>query len=284
LRIAHLSDLHFTKICFSPFQFFSKRWLGNFNYLLFRRGEFKLERLPSLVEKFKELKIDLVLISGDLSTTSLRSEFLIGSQFVQMLKDQGIAVIVLPGNHDHYTRLAYKNKHFYQFFDTGWSKEYCLKKDGLAVKELAPGWTLIALDTACATNYVSSQGYFSPDLEERLTNLLSSLPPSQSVLLVNHFPFFQTDGPRRKLVRGEALKNLLSRFPSVKLYLHGHTHRHSIADLRGSSLPIISDSGSATLRKNGSWNLIELQKNACTIQPFEWSEGWNPLETRSFSV
>lgn len=93
------------------------------------------------------------------------------------------------------------------------------------------------MDTALATTLVSSNGYFSPVVEENFKNSLKN-PPKENVLLVNHFPFFDHDTPRRRLIRGNQLLRLVESCPHIQMYLHGHTHRHTIADLRPNKLPL----------------------------------------------
>ena len=86
-RLAHLSDLHFSEVDFDLRQFFSKRWIGNLNYLLRRRKDFDdklLKDFPSLLQK---LKVDVVLISGDLSCTSSKKEFEKAFSFIESLKN-----------------------------------------------------------------------------------------------------------------------------------------------------------------------------------------------------
>ena len=282
MRIAHLSDLHFAKVCLSPLQFFSKRWLGNLNLLFCRHEKFDYAQLAPLAQLFKSLQVDLVLITGDLTTTSQVSEFRMVETFTRTFAEKGIELIAIPGNHDHYTRGAYKQRLFYKFFPQRFDSSFSLSKQGVSVKALSDGWYLVLLDTALATSYISSRGLFSPAIEEHLTNILRSIPQNSPVLMVNHFPFFDPDGPRRKLVRGEELRTLLMRYPNVKLYLHGHTHRHTIADLRPSGLPIVIDSGSSSQRKEGAWNLLDLGPNSCEVTPFYWkgAQGWQPQEIR----
>lgn len=279
MRIAHISDLHFSKFTLNPLQFFSKRWLGNLNLLFFRRNTFDHARLGPLPALFKKQKVDLVIISGDLSTTSRRKEFKLAQEFVKKIEAQGIPVVTLPGNHDQYTKRAYKRKHFYKYFNSP------LKEQGVLTRELGNRWQLIALDSAIATSLVSSQGLFSPELEKALAKQLSKLPQNAQILLVNHFPLFQSQGPRRALKRGEALSQLVRRDPRIKLYLQGHTHLHTIADLRPSGLPIILDSGSATHKKDGSWHLLQLGEKRCDVESFRWKEGaWSAEQKVGFEL
>jgi 3',5'-cyclic AMP phosphodiesterase CpdA len=263
IRIAHISDLHFSNICLSPTQFFSKRWIGNFNLLLRRKAEFDKASLNALPDLFAKHRIDLVLITGDLSTTGQKKEFAQATEFIQSLKSQVRKVIAIPGNHDHYTMRGWKSKLFFDYFP-----DPQLKKEGVSVIPLTNSWVLVALDSAVATSLNSSQGLFSEELESNLTSALSSISPDRHVLLMNHFPLFAHQPPTKTMQRSSQLRELLKKFPNVKLYLHGHTHSHCIANLRANGLPIIVDSGSTAHRLRGTWNLLELSDAMVNIQAF----------------
>ena len=130
------------------------------------------------------------------------------------------------------------------------------------------------LDTACATSLTSSEGHFSPSIEANLKKLLNQLPSYDHVILINHFPLFNNDHARKALKRREALQAVLRMSPQLKLYLHGHSHRHCIADLRADHLPIILDAGSTAHTGKGSWNLIEITPQECIIDTFHWKKEW----------
>ena len=160
--------------------------------------------------------------------------------------------------------------------------KYNLKDHGIASSPLKKNWWLITLDTARATSWVSSQGYFSEELEQRLEEALSSLPKQDRVILANHFPFFRHDTFRKTLRRAGALRALVQRHPNIALYIHGHTHRHCIADLRINQFPIILDSGSAAHRDRGSWNLIAIDSSGCSVDAFQWKGSWQSSGQQQF--
>jgi 3',5'-cyclic AMP phosphodiesterase CpdA len=274
-RCAHISDLHFSKPSWSLNQFFSKRWLGNANLMLSRKQVYTPEHLHSLIDTFTRLDVKHVFITGDVSTTSTEEEFELAQEFVSSLKDANLNVFVLPGNHDQYTRKAHRDQLFYQFFETQYAPitSFNLKKDGLTIAPLAPKWSIILLDTALATSLISSCGLFNTQLEEKLEAALKEIPSHHNLILANHFPFFHNDSPRKMLKRGSHLRAILERNPQIRLYIHGHTHRHCIADLRSSNLPIVLDSGSTSHQKIGSWNLIDIASTGCTVQPYYWQIG-----------
>ena len=281
IRIAHISDLHFSKFSLSPAQFFSKQWLGNMNLLLNRSKQYPNERPFSLVPEFKEKGITHVIISGDLTTTSSHQEYKMAKHFVEALEKEGMKVFVIPGNHDHYTKKSDQTKRFYRTFPSPKDSEFSLSQHGVCSIALTPGWHLVLMDTALATSLVSSNGYFSPVVEENFKKLIEKIPPEENVLLVNHFPFFDHDTPRRRLIRGNQLLQLVESCPHIQMYLHGHTHRHTIADLRPNKLPLILNSGS-TGHRNGSWNQMDLEGNSLKLTVNRWKDGWKETDVQTF--
>lgn len=270
MRLAHISDLHFGKVSLAPSQFFSKRWLGNLNLFLNRRGMFSPGQIYSLLNAFQSYGVTHVLITGDVSTTSDPKEFELARDFVQALKRAGYIVYIIPGNHDHYTKRGYKNRLFYSYFPNE-----LLSENAVTSLALPHNWTLVLMDTACATPLISSTGHFSPVIETRLRSHLKTIPSNQHILLANHFPYIENEHARRRLIRGDALKNLLSEHPQIKLYCHGHTHRHILADVRESNLPVTADSGSVSHTKRGSFNLIDLSPSSLHIHSYFHSpKGW----------
>ncbi len=282
IRIAQISDLHFSKFSLSPTQFFSKRWLGNLNLLLNRAKEYVNERPLSLIPLFKEKGITHVIIAGDLTTTSSKQEYKIAKEFVDALKEAGMTVFAIPGNHDHYTKKADRTKVFYENFPSPKRKPFSISDHGVTSLPLTDGWHLVLMDTTYASPLTSSNGYFSPIIEQNLKKLLTKINPEENILLVNHFPFFQHDTRRRRLIRGEKLREIIASHPNIQLYLHGHTHRRTIADLRPNGLPLILDSGS-TGHHYGSWNALELSATSLNLTVHKWNGEWEAIDRQTFS-
>lgn len=284
IKIAHISDLHFSNWDWNPSQFFSKRWLGNLNFLFERRRSFSHERLKALPAVFKNQGITHVIITGDLTTTSSLGEFEKARAFTQSLEAVGLKVFAIPGNHDQYTKSAYRDQLFYDYFPSKWEMHE-LKEEGMTAQKLDQTWWLVGLDTALATPWFRSSGHFSEKGESHLRKFLMSLPPNQQVILLNHFPFFPHEPIRKRLERGEALKELLTQFPNVKLYCHGHTHRHCLADLRPSHLPLILNSGCTPHKDIGFWHRLDLLGEKLSAHIFSWKEGqWQPVRTESYDL
>lgn len=276
MRIAQISDLHFTHLTWNPLRLLSKRILGNLNWLLTRNRAFSMELLSPLPSLLEELDVDLILVGGDLSTTSLDEEFLAAKAFLDRLP---APKLYIPGNHDCYTYQSEKTQAFYRHFQ---NPNPSLASDRLEVHPLPCGWTLIALDTSRATSLTSSRGLFSLELEQKLELTLASLPEETFVILWNHYPFFENDLPSRSLTRGDALRALIARHPKIRLYLQGHSHRHVVADLRPSGLPVLLDSGCLVHSASGSWNLLELSSESCKVEGYRWNQGWNKAHETHF--
>lgn len=286
MRIAHVSDFHLTHITWNPFRLLSKRLLGNLNWLTVRKKHFFEDQVAPLPKLFEDLGIDLVLLGGDFSTTALFEEFEKGRTFVKKLKQPWIAI---PGNHDHYTYRSYRNKHFYRYFSNPRAEIvhpvefFNLKEHAIEAHKIAPQWWVLALDTALATHLYSSEGLFSEKLESYLEEVLKLIPAQDFILVFNHFPFFQNDVPRHNLRRGLELQKILEKDSRIRMYLHGHTHRHTVADLQVSGLPIVLDSGSCAQGRKGAWNLIDLKAEGCSVDTYRWDHKWVKTRREEFA-
>lgn len=280
MRIIHISDFHFTKLTANPLRLFPKRIFSHLNWLLRRKKEFdqtQVEHLPAL---FEDLKADLILFGGDFSSSSMPEEFRQAKHLVQRMKAPWIAI---PGNHDQYTVCSHQKKRFYEYFTNKSATFASLCREGVEAHKITDHWWVVAVDTAKPTRITSSEGMFSKALEAQLEHLLGQIPEADKVILLNHYPFFKQEDSKRALKRGESLEKLLRRHSNIALYLHGHTHRHSIADLRPDGLPIVLDSGSCSLKNKGTWNLIDLDSAGCTVSTYHLENGWEMKSKQEFA-
>ncbi|MBI5272432.1 MAG: metallophosphoesterase [Chlamydiia bacterium] len=284
MRIAQISDFHYTHWTWNPFRLCSKRMLGALNWLCTRKSSLASDPLDALPDLLRALKVDLVLLGGDFTTTALIEEYQKAVQFTQKLSMPWIAI---PGNHDYYTYRSSFQKHFYRYLSnrnpyapiTHPTNFFSLKQHGIEAHSIAPHWWVLALDTARATNPYSSKGLFSEKQEKYMEEILHLLPPEDSLICLNHYPFVQGKSSRRNLERGEALQSLLEKTPQIRLYLHGHTHKHAIVDLQSSQLPLVLDSGCVANTRTGTWNLIDLMPDDCQVSAYRWNSQWEPFCT-----
>jgi len=238
--------------------------------------------MPTL---FRELGVDCVLLGGDFSTTAMKEEFIKAKEWVDQIEVPWIAI---PGNHDCYTKKSCRAKDFYRYLPNRRAtlqypvEFFTLKDHRIEAHKLQEGWWLIALDTALATRFYSSEGLFTEQLENYLGEVLRLIPGNDSVILLNHYPFLQNDVPKHSMIRGENLQRILEKNPQIRMYLHGHTHRHTIADLQINNLPIVLDSGSSAQGKQGSWNLIDIDEKGCRVSTYRWDDKWRQTKQQEF--
>ena len=268
MKLAHISDLHFSKLGFEFNTLVSKRLLGTFNLFFRRRRYFSKAQAEQAIDLLAASGVTHVLITGDFTTTGTQKEYAEAASFIEKLKMRGWPVFVLPGNHDHYTRRDSKARIFYQHLQT----LSPLREERVAFHDLDSTWRLILLDTSLATEWHLSTGLFSEAMESKLTALLEK-SRDKRVIIANHFPFFQHEAPNRRLSRGEALASLIKKHDNIEFYLHGHTHRPTLADLRKNGWPVVIDSGSLSHVDRGGWNLIDFSASEWVVSQFLHKQG-----------
>ncbi len=272
MRIAHLSDPHFSQFTMHPSQFLSKRWMGNFNFQLFRKKTYQTSHLWHLPQLLNALNVDVVFITGDFSSTSLDAEFEEGKKFIQAFQEQGLPTYVLPGNHDSYTRRVQRQRRFYDFFSS------CdLRTKRVECSPLQKGWWYVGIDCAVAAPLFCAYGNFSEETERHLVEALSTIPTTDRVIFCNHFPLFPGGHPLHDLKRVKALQKILQRFPQVVLYLHGHDHKYYIVDRQAEGFPFTLNSGSCAHRPNGTFFIVDLFEKECLVQQLLFAQNGNEL-------
>ena len=285
-KCAHLSDLHFSKLKFSFRELFSKSSIGNLNLLIHRRYEFKNEIPFSLIDHLKKEQISHVFITGDLSKTSSKEEFELANLFIKALCDEKIKVMLIPGNHDNYTKASSKEQRFYATFEDSEPGllGLSLKNDKICAHYLGDHFWVVRIDSTHHTPVYLSTGYYTKRHDENLKKVLSEIPKTDHVIIMNHFPLFNHESARRRMNGSEMLRKTLSHYPQVKLYLHGHTHKQNISDLRKNHLPIVADSGSLSHVTNSSWNLFELFPSSCSVSIYKKTapKTWNRLKNFTY--
>lgn len=282
IKIAHISDLHFSKILWDIKQFFSKRWIGNLN-VIFNRRKIHLNYKPyEIIPFLKNKNYTHVLISGDVSTTSHKKEFDMAKAYIKQLEELGLKVYLIPGNHDCYLKRVERKKLFYKHF-----KDYfpgnisSIKQSKIEKVSLDEGLWLVLLDTTKPCPIHLSQGFYTLEHDKLLQKTLASIPKKDSIILMNHFPLFQYESKRRSMLGAELLQKTLKKFPNVVLYLHGHTHKNTVANLRSSGFPIILDSGSLSHNTRSFFNSITIADKQVIIQSLKYKSKnlWIPFKT-----
>ena len=204
--------------------FYPKRFLGGANLLLNRRKRFPPDLGRAALEQIAREDADLVVFSGDFTTTALRAEFALAQELLAPIQAKwGERFFILPGNHDRYTPRAIRNRLYEHFFPAGAvdPESHC------RVQDLDDTWTVVGQDLSRAFCF-RSNGLFTPEHEKHLEAILSEQADrGRAVILTTHYPFSYPDGVARKpehvLLNDDRLAALIERFPPV-VYLHGHKH------------------------------------------------------------
>lgn len=268
LRFAHLSDPHFGHFSWSPAQFFSKRWVGNWNYLLVRKWRHSTVHLSALAAFINGLGVDGVFLTGDLTTTAQHQEFKEASAFTALFR---APLSLLPGNHDRYTQEAMEEQLFENYFPQ--------EKMLFPIKE---NWWGLSLDCAFPTPIGYANGRFTSEQERSAEERLATLPKEASVVLICHFPLFDSGDPRHDLLGNERLQALVRRWPCIKLYLHGHLHTPFIDERLG--YPLVVNAGCCATRE-GSFFLLEIEEQRCTVKHYGLRGGnWHILREQFFQL
>lgn len=267
MKIAHFSDLHFSHFVTNPIQFFTKTWIGNANLLLKRGQRLKAPCKDFLIESLKQINPDVLLLSGDFTTTSQTKEFIKAKAYVDHLKDAGFKVLTIPGNHDHYTKKAFSKKIFYNFLAHHQKPSFGdLKSSGYEI-HLYDTCAIILLDLTHATPWFTAYGTFNHKLQELLLSYKSELD-DRTVIVSGHFPLLKPNGEfHHALRKGEHLLDTLQKI-KARYYLHGHNHNFCIIKEKE---VIQVDSGSISDIYKGSFSVLDTEQN--TITPFFRRDG-----------
>jgi 3',5'-cyclic AMP phosphodiesterase CpdA len=221
MRIAVIGDIHLFTLKVHPKRLLSRRFMAHTNLWLNRRHRFNHGLLPDLVEHAQSLDPELVLFSGDVSTSSLESEFEDLLEVVKPLTDQTPGVLV-PGNHDRYTFKSRRVRRIETLLERVMPQEFP------HTRTLRDGWTLLALDSAIP-NKVWSRGALGDEQFAKAEAVIRDVPADEALLVLCHYPC--TLPPRvpsawsHDLRENARLRRALTDCPGRVVFLHGHIHK-----------------------------------------------------------
>lgn len=216
MRIAHISDLH-VEVPPRVGQLFSKRALGALNlYVLGRHAHFSPHTASALVDALLREAPDLVLCTGDLTSTATVEEFERARDVLRPVTER-FPFLVIPGNHDVYTRGSVGR------FAT-WFGEWANGGEFPFVRHV-DGLDVVAVDVV-RPDFLSRGLVATPQLE-RLDALLG-VGDAPALVLV-HYPLRGRHGApygptTRALANAAELEEVLLRHERVRAVLHGHEH------------------------------------------------------------
>jgi 3',5'-cyclic AMP phosphodiesterase CpdA len=269
MRVAHITDLH-VELPPRFEQLFSKRALGAVNlYVLGRSGHFTRPTVEALVRAVVDAAPDVIVCTGDLTSTATQEEFELAAALLAPLTDR-FPLLVIPGNHDVYTgeSLGRFRAHFGRWSNDG-IYPYVRSFDGVdfvAIDVSRPDWL--------------SRGLTPADQLAQLDALLSSGSAPAVVLL--HYPLRNRRGEpygpfTRSLENAASLEQVLARHPRVLAVLHGHEHHGYRTVIPRDGAPILSlnpgASGYAHLpdrRRTAHFNLYDVHGAQVEVARFAY--------------
>lgn len=221
MRIVVIGDIHLYRLRVAPHRLIGKRLLGQSNLWLNRRFRFNHDMLDEVIERTLEMSPELVLLTGDVTSTSLEDEFTDIATRLKPLSKQ-VPIVLVPGNHDRYTfRSARKRR-----------VETLLK--GLLpeafphTRPLVGKWHLLALDSA-RPQYMLSRGAIGAEQLAEAERFLKQRSEDEGVMVLCHYPPETPPGLptswAHDLADVQALRHMLRESKARIVFVHGHVHR-----------------------------------------------------------
>jgi 3',5'-cyclic AMP phosphodiesterase CpdA len=231
LRFVHVSDIHLLDLRgVRPWDYLNKRITGRIN--LVRRRHLHDERIfDAAAAMARELGVDRLVVTGDLTNLSLPSEF---AHAARKLAELGLPVTVIPGNHDSYVRGVWRDGLFERTFAAFMQGE----RDGEAYPFLQrhDDVALVGVSTAVPTPPLSAVGRVGDAQLGRLERMLRRTGDKGMcrVVLIHHPVVEGTAKPKHRLIDLAEFDAVIAR-AGAELILHGHEHHRIDEALPGPS-------------------------------------------------
>ena len=253
MKIIHFSDPHAGGGAETWRAYFDKRWVGVFNYRFRRRYKHDLSKLKKAVDYILSVRPDVVVCTGDLTSTGQPGEFERVLDIMRPLRDSAMPLLYLPGNHDCYVKapccvaavreaVEYLSRGDYRLADLPTVREYAGVEFGL-------------VNCCRPSNLFCSWGFMSKADSAELEKWCAA-PKERPRLLLSHYPMTEENPLLRIRHRLFGQKRIveLMRVHAIDLVLCGHIHNPYLkvdASGRGECC-----AGSVT--RNGSMTEIEV--------------------------
>jgi 3',5'-cyclic AMP phosphodiesterase CpdA len=245
--LAHLSDLHF--------------------------GRDDPPVVTALQESLRNLRPDLVVISGDLTQRARRFQFEAARKFFEQIQSPKL---VIPGNHDIplynlFGRLIAPFSNYNRYIPAAAEAAQCFVDDEIAV---------LGLNTVRRLNW--KNGRVSDQQLTDMAGWFAKMPPSVWKILVTHHPLAWTSDARKFSLAQRSVPAVKAAVKSgVHLVLSGHSH-HAVnsaidADLVAQGSLLVVHAGTAVSNRTrgqaNTYNLITIAPPLLSVTIMEWSAG-----------
>jgi 3',5'-cyclic AMP phosphodiesterase CpdA len=258
MKLLHISDIHLYALEICPSQFLTKKLFTNVNHLFHRAFVHTHTPLYELIEAIDDFEIESVIVSGDCTTTASKKEFALVKDLFEKIKQTGTKIYALPGNHDYEENEGFNTL----------STCSTVAINGLTHVELSDSVDLILLDTTKNNQYLLAEGHFSHALEASLEKKINSIDSKKTILLANHFALYDYK-KGKNLIGRQRLEALVAQYPNIKLYLHGHRHKHQIT--QNENLTVV-DAGCICKKAEPSACLIDLKESSIELHSLFYQE------------
>ncbi len=229
MRLALIGDIHFYRLWIAPWRLLGKTMLGQTNLWMRRRHHFNPTLLAPTLAAVEATKPDLLLCSGDLTTTAQPGEF---TDVKRIMADtmSRIPTVIVPGNHDRYSFSATRSRLMERMMGDVVPSVFPM------TRKLNDRWWLLALNS-CVPRVWSSQGALGRAQLDAASKFLSERSAGEGVVVLCHYPFaVPPSRPAMKahhvLADAEALREILMGCAARVLMMHGHVHRPWCWDVR----------------------------------------------------
>lgn len=276
LKILQITDIHFWRLCLNPLKLLGKRFLGNGNVWYKRRHEFLTDQAEGFSDYVAEQNPDLVLITGDFTSTNLPQEFDQARVWVDELLKRGLKLRAIPGNHDVYTFSSTWLKPFEKTFH-----DIIAPKSLPFIEYVGDGLPLLLVPTVCP-NFISSKGRITAAECAETRALIESV--EGPFLIAGHYPVLTKthayrSGPSRRLRDADALLSIIRETKGPAMYAAGHVHRFSLVHDEANEKLLHLTSG-AFVRKapesgiTGDFSEIEYSPDGFTVHRHTFDGAW----------
>lgn len=223
-RAVLIGDIHCYQLWVAPWQLLGKRVLGQINLWKTRRKRFKSQRLDDVVQKAMSLSPELLLLSGDFSTTAMPREFDEAISRLKPLTDSVNKVLAVPGNHDRYTFTATRNQLARRYLGEWMPGKFP------SMQPIMDNWSVLMLDSS-VPRVVSSRGALGQQQIDDTLRLLDATPDGHNLIMLCHYaignpPAFSRMKHNHQLAEQQSLIDILGRSSKRMniIFAHGHVH------------------------------------------------------------
>ena len=224
MRLALIGDIHAYRLLVWPWSLLGKRIFGQLHTWLNPRRRFDFALLAPLVRRVASVEPDMVLFSGDLTSTALPGEF---DDVFEALSPvvNAFPTVMAPGNHDRYTFTAARRRRFEAAAGASTASQFPYFR---RFTPPADRWSLLALDGA-VPRCVSSRGLVGEAQLERAREQIADLTSSDGLVVMCHYALRRPPpSPSMKwshrLADAPDVEAMLADCPARVLYVHGHVH------------------------------------------------------------